>query len=129
MSGLEAHRFAGTDQFILNFDDSLAHLQARAQFLRVKWLRQVVIGAGRESFQQVAVGVLRGEENDISVVCIRPKPGSPADLHSIQLGHHPVEQRNSGRLGTIKGIACFGSIACGNNFKSPFLQECFQHPS
>jgi hypothetical protein len=72
----------------------------RAQFTRVKWLGDVVVGSRLQRLDNVFLLRPRREQNhvDVAVPLLRPHPA--ADFQPVQPGHHPVQNRQP-RAGVI----------------------------
>src|SRR5579864_5920271 len=61
----ETQFLACGDQSVLQIQDSAAHMETRAKFLCVKWLGQVVVGAGFQTLQEIIFSAARCEQENV----------------------------------------------------------------
>src|SRR4030095_15217153 len=73
--------------------DTHADLNARAQFVEVNRLDQVVVRAGFETRDQVSGTVPGGEEHDVEVRTGGVGADTPAQLRSFEAWHFPIDNR------------------------------------
>ncbi len=99
--------------------------QAGLEFVGVEGLDQKVVGAGRHPFEDLGLGPLTGDHDEVGVAERMPGPNSAAQLQPAHARHHPIADDRVGqprredvpRLGTVGHRAAFMTelLECGLN--------------
>ena len=85
-------------------------MQPHSEFLRIKWLDDVVIGAGLQSLDDIALIVFACQQQNIGVAVAVALPQLSAKLDSIESGHHPIQNGKFRRIGTMQYLRCFEPV-------------------
>src|SRR6185369_15945754 len=127
MHGLEAQRLARSDELLLQLDHSLARAQPHLQLQRVARLHQIIVRARIESLDDVGLVVLGGEQHDVDVRFRWTTANSTANLDTVHLGHHPVDNRQSQRRIDCKGVQGGLTVAHGHHLVTPTREPMLEH--
>jgi len=78
-------------KLLMEFEDTLADTETSFQFLEIKRLDNVVVGACFQSLVNLLLVPLRGEQNDIHIGSCRTVLDRSADFHTVHVWHHPIQ--------------------------------------
>ena len=106
LTRLEVLHFSGD----LVGDPAEDRLHTQNEFLRAKWLADVIVAAGFKPCDPVALLGFGGQEDDRHL--LQPGIGAddPADLHSVKIRHHDVQDEEVRQEGTSGANAGRGII-------------------
>ena len=104
MSGVEAHVLTGFYKLIFQLKDALTGPQARLQLLGVAGLNSIVVRSGLKSLDDVLLGFLGSEQNHVDIGKFPMAPDHAANSRTVELRHHPVQQRQARALRLAKGL-------------------------
>src|SRR5579864_8173563 len=104
-------------------------MQACSQFLGIEGLRQIVVGARLKSAHKIVLLAARREQQQVHIRACGVLTNSLADLHTLQPGHHPVQNGESWSLPALQQAHCFQTVVCDHGLVSPFLEQGFEHAS
>jgi hypothetical protein len=68
-------------------------VQPRAQFFRIEWLDQIVVGPRVEARDDVRAAAARADQDDVHVRAVRVQPNPSAEIGPVERRHHPVDDR------------------------------------
>src|ERR1700720_2482273 len=98
MRCLESHAFPGFDKVVFQFQNAMAGSQPGLQLVHVKWLREVIVGAGLQTRHDVPLRFLRRQQDQVSVSLLLAPPHFAAHLDTVLFRHDPVQQRQPRRI-------------------------------
>src|SRR5206468_10827364 len=85
-------------QEVLELDHSYADLEAGPQLVVIERLGDVIVRTGPQTRHDVLPPIFPGQEDDVDGLRSRLPPKFTADLRTVDAGHHPVEDRQTGRI-------------------------------
>src|SRR5439155_263902 len=106
----------------LQFDDADADLHAGLELLMVERLGDVVVRAGLQTGDDVLLAAARGQKDDVQGPLVGAFADAAADLHAVDLRHHPVEDRQPRSVRRAEPFPGFRAVARGRDFIAP-LEE------
>src|SRR5712671_588930 len=127
MGGFESHGFASLYEGIFEFEQSDSNAKSGLQFLGMKRLGQVIIGARFQTLNYTLFGVFSREQQDIGIRVGPMRPNLSANVDAVPPRHHPIEQCDARRFRSIELFPSAYTILCRDDFISPFRQEPLKH--
>src|SRR2546426_1825770 len=107
----------------LQLDDADADLHAGSQLFVVERLGDVVVRARLQAGDHVLLPAARGQEDDVQRTRARASPRAAADLHAIDLRHHPVEDGEPRGLRRRERLPGLGAVAGGRDLVAPLAER------
>src|SRR6266508_4884505 len=120
--------FDALGERLLQLHNTFPDLDSGAQFVEVKGLRHVVVGAGVQAGDHVVPRVAGGQQNEIGRLLGLETAEFLTDFGTCEAGHHPVENREwNGRL-LLQSRPGLSAVLRQHDFVPVLLQPGFQQP-
>ena len=101
-------------------------LNAQAQFLDVKWLGDVIIGAQFQAAQPVAALALFGQEDDGNIARAAVFAQAAGHFKPIDIGQADIQDDKLRQVGLSGAHAVFTPVN-GQDFITLIAEECIEH--
>ena len=127
VGGLFAQGFARGQELLLQLQNAAPGAQAHPQLVGLKRLGEIVVGAGLHTFHQIFGIRARGEQQDVHVGFAAGGAHPAADIHTVQTGHHPVENCQLRPIGLLQGLPRLIAIAGDYRLIAPLGEHVAEH--
>ncbi len=111
---------------ILQRQDADANVHARAQFVGIERLHEVVVRTGSKTCDDVGRIVAGGQHDDVHMLVLRVLPDAAAQFEPVGARHHPVEDGHRHAL-VLDQAPRFFTVPCHDRLQVPALERTSQH--